>query len=56
VTFRTIRKIHPDQENIMKTLTRMESMTRELMRDIDDYFASLDSQAAARTTGQEPAS
>jgi hypothetical protein len=26
----------------MKTLTRTESMTRELMRDIDDYFAGLD--------------
>ena len=31
----------------METLTRSESMTRELMRDIDDYLAELDSQEAA---------
>ena len=28
----------------METLTRFESMTRELMRDIDDYLAELDDQ------------
>ena len=28
----------------METLTRFESMTRELMRDIDDYLAELDEQ------------
>ena len=31
----------------METLTRIESMTRELMRDIDDYLAELDEQEAA---------
>ena len=31
----------------METLTRFESMTRELMRDIDDYLAELDDQEAA---------
>ncbi len=30
----------------MKTISRFESMTRELMRDIDDYLAEVDANPA----------